>query len=104
MKKLIIFSVIVVIGIIIGLTQITFFVTQPIGLVPTGKTLVILKLNKTKFIDSADAMCQREMGGVSLLCRMSMLSLITQNSKILLRLPYSETLYKISTDGREYSK
>jgi hypothetical protein len=32
---------------------------QPIGAAPEGGTLLILRLNNGKFIDSADAMCGR---------------------------------------------
>lgn len=85
-------------------TQLTIFVIQPIGAIPEGKTLVILRLNKTEFIDSADAMCEREMGGVSLLCRMGMMAGVVNNSKVLLRLPYSQALYDISTDGKSYDR
>ena len=90
--------------IIVLCTQITFFVVQPIGAVPEGKTLVILRMNKTKFIDSADAMCAREMNGVSLLCRGMMMAAVVNKGTILLRLPYSQFLYNISTDGKEYDR
>lgn len=85
-------------------TQLTIFVIQPIGAIPEGKTLVILRLNKTEFIDSADAMCEREMGGVSLLCRMGMMAGVANNSTILLRLPYNQTLYDISIGGEHYDR
>lgn len=102
-KKVIIFiSIFILFSIIFS--QITLFAIQPIGAIPEGKTLVILRLNKTNFIDSADAMCVRELGGVSLLCRMGMLSAVSEKSIILLRLPYIEMLYKISTNGKEFSK
>ena len=104
MKKYYILLIALFIAVAIGLTQITIFVVQPIGAVPDGKTLVIWKLNKMNFIDRADGMCEREMGGVSLFCRGAMLSTVTTYSKILLRLPYSETLYSISTNGSKYSK
>ena len=71
-------------------------------MVPEGRTLLILRMNKTNFIDSADAMCEREMGGVSLLCRGAMMGAIASKSSILLKLPYSKTLYDISTGGKEY--
>ncbi len=47
---------------VLGYTQLTIFVIQPIGAVPEGKTLVILRMNKTEFIDSTDAICFRKMG------------------------------------------
>lgn len=85
-------------------TQVTLFVVQPIGALPEGKTLVITRLNKTKFIDSADAMCDRAQGGVSLLCRGMMMGAVADKATILLRLPYSSWLYKISTDGKSYDR
>lgn len=83
-------------------TQVTIFVVQPIGAVPEGRTLVISRLNKTKFIDSADAMCERIQGSVNLLCRGLVLGQVANNATIYLRLPYSRTLYLISTGGKEY--
>ena len=85
-------------------TQVTLFVVQPIGAVPEGKTLVIMRMNKTKFIDSADAMCEREAGQVSLLCRGLMLGTIKKKADILVQLPYSEWLYLHSTDGKHYRR
>jgi len=102
-KKLIILISTVIISIVI-FSQITLFVIQPIGAIPEGRTLVILKLNKTKFIDSADAMCVRETGGLNLLCRGVMIAAVTNKSTILMKLPYSEFLYNLSTDGHQYSK
>jgi len=97
-------SSIVIVAITLVLTQITIFCIQPIGMVPEGKTLIILRLNRGQLIDSADAMCDREMGGVSLLCRMVALGAVASKSKILLRLPYSEFLYRISVDGKNVEK
>lgn len=84
-------------------TQLTIFVVSPIGAVPDGRTIVMLRLNKSEFIDSPDAMCVRLMGGVSLMCRGMTIAAVAQNSTILARLPYSETLYRISTNGDTYS-
>jgi hypothetical protein len=83
-------------------TQFTIFVVQPIGAVPEGRTLIISKLNGTKFIDSADAMCVRMQGGVSLFCRGMTMAAVAKSAKIYSRLPYSETLYLISTGGKTY--
>ena len=74
------------------------------GAIPKGQTLIISKLNKTKFIDSADAMCDRIQGGVSLLCRGIVLGQVAKNAKIYFRLPYFEALYNLSTGGKRYSK
>ncbi len=102
-KKLIILTSTIII-LIVAYSQITLFVVQPIAAVPTGKTLVILRLNKTNFIDSADAMCVRETGSLNLLCRGMMMSAVINKSKILMKLPYSKFLYEISTGGKEYTK
>jgi hypothetical protein len=85
-------------------TQFTLFVVQPIGAIPEGRTLLILRTGKLNFIDSGDGLCEREMGGVSLLCRMATLAQVAQNSNVIVRLPYSETLYLISTGGKTYDR
>lgn len=85
-------------------TQLTLFVVQPIGALPEGKTIVMLRRNQTQFIDSADAMCERAQAGVSLLCRMMASSAALEQSTILLRLPYSAALYSISTGGKTYDR
>lgn len=85
-------------------TQLTLFVVPPIGALPEGKTVVIWRLSKTNFIDSPDAMCERSQAGVSLLCRGMMLSGVVNKSNIIMRLPYSETLYLASTNGKQYTR
>ena len=102
MNKKLIAIISAVILIIVFCTQITIFVVQPIGALPEGKTLVMLRMNKTKFIDSADAICEREMNGVSLLCRGMMMAAVINKGTIILRLPYSSFLYSLSTNGKEY--
>lgn len=103
MKKLIglVAAAIIAIGIY---TQITIFVVPPIGAVPEGRTVIMLRLNKTNFIDSADAMCERIQGGVSLMCRALTMAAVVNNTKILARLPYSRSLYLISTGGKTYDR
>ena len=104
-RKGITLSLIVVAGLlVVAYTQLTLFVVPPIGAVPEGKTVVILRLNKTNFIDSPDALCERIQGGVSLLCRGVIMGRVLEKSKIIMRLPYSESLYLISTDGKTYSR
>jgi hypothetical protein len=98
---LIVAVIFIVLGVIAS-TQLTIFVVQPIGAVPEGRTLIISRLNVTKFVDSADAMCERMQGGVSLLCRGVTMGTVAEKAKIFLRLPYSETLYLISTGGKRY--
>jgi hypothetical protein len=90
---------------IIIYTQITLFVIPPIGALPEGRTIVITRLNKTEFIDSPDAMCERIQGRVSLLCRgVVMGAVVDKATTILARLPYSSWLYSISTGGKSYER
>lgn len=103
MKKLVIAGAVALISIVIY-TQLTIFVVPPIGAVPEGRTVIMLRLNKTNFIDSADAICERIQGGVNLLCRGMTMAGVVNNTKILARLPYSEWLYLISTGGKRYDR
>jgi hypothetical protein len=103
-KRKIILLVVLAAFMVVVYTQLTLFVIQPIGAVPDGRTLVIWRMGKLKFIDSADGFCARESDGVSLLCRMAVLGAVAQNSTVIARLPYSETLYLISTDGKTYER
>ena len=103
MKKLLVAGAVAVLAIAIY-TPITIFVVPPIGAVPEGRTVVMLQLNKTKFIDSPDAMCERIQGGVSLLCRGMIMAAVVEKTKIIARLPYSEWLYLISTSGKRYDR
>ncbi|MBO4311705.1 MAG: hypothetical protein J5828_01750, partial [Desulfovibrionaceae bacterium] len=69
----------------------TLFVIQPIGALPEGRTVLIERGPDMPFIDSADAMCKRRAGYVSLLCR-GMALKDAAGRKIYARFPYSEWL------------
>jgi hypothetical protein len=97
-------AVVVIILLVIVYTQITFFAVQPIGAIPDGVTLVMLRGQNTKFFDSADAMCMRFNDGVSLLCRVSALNAVAENATILMRLPYIDSIYYISTGGTRFER
>lgn len=96
--------VVLAVAVVAAYTQLTIFVIQPIGAVPDGRTLVILRLNTMNFVDSADGVCIRRMNGVNLFCRMGVLAAVANNATVLLRLPYSESLYLWSTDGRSFAR
>lgn len=102
--KTVIVLVILAVAFLVTYTQVTLFVIPPIGVLPEGRTVVITRLNKTEFIDSPDAMCERIQGGVSLLCRGMMMSAVVNKATILARLPYSSLLYRFSTGGRSYDR
>lgn len=100
--KTVVTLVVVAVTFIIIYRQITLFVIPPVGALPEGRTVVITRLNKTEFIDSPDAMCERIQGGVSLLCRGMVMGTVMNKATILARLPYSSWLYSISTGGKSY--
>ena len=102
--KTIVTLVILSVTFIVIYTQITLFVIPPIGALPEGRTVVITRLNKTEFIDSPDAMCERIQGGVSLRCRGMLMGAVVDKATILARLPYSSWLYSISTGGKSYDR
>lgn len=84
-----------------------FFVIQPIGAIPDGATVVYFRYDTNMpFISSADGMLDQTGVGVSLLGRGIALGAITkeiEDTKIC-SLPYSKTLYLISTGGKEYDR
>lgn len=83
-------------------SRFTIFVIGPVGAISEGKTLIISRFLNGNFIDSADAMCERLEGKVDSLCRMAVFKMVTRDVKIYARLPYSKTLYLISTNGKKY--
>ena len=95
--------VLMVLLVLVVYNTICVFVVQPLGAVPNGVTVVMLRTGTLKFVDSADAMCMRIDGGVSILCRLSSFSAVTKGT-ILFRLPYSEYLYLLSTNGAKFEK
>lgn len=104
MKKAIIAMSASLVIILIASQFVSIFVIQPIGALPEGRTVIITRLTKLHFIDSADAFCERETGGVSLLCRGMVAARVANQSTIIARLPYSSTLYGISTGGKFYDR
>jgi len=87
-------AVISVLGLWLG--GIRIIVIQPIGAIPKGVTAIVAGIRGPNFIDSPDAICDRTMGGVSLLCRGMVAARIVDQGYIVARLPYSETLFRLS--------
>lgn len=115
--SLIVFAVALIVFSIIASQYMTIFVIQPIGAVPEGKTLLlwgnkhVFTVWKTggrglfpfhedrgkttfRFIDNADAVCQRDVEP-TLLCRSAVLGALSDNMTIVGRLSYSETLFRM---------
>jgi hypothetical protein len=85
-------------------TQFTLFVVQPIGAIPEGRTVLVFRGKGMKFVDSADGICLRVQDSVNLICRMMTMAAVVEKNKILVRMPYSKTLYLISTGGQEFDR
>lgn len=99
-----------VIAFVIGLLfyfSFGFFVIQPIGAVPDGATVLYFRLGlNVTFISSADGILLDNEQDVSLLGRMIVLGKfgeIVKERKIV-SLPYSRTMYLVSTGGKEFEK
>ncbi|BBK30280.1 hypothetical protein EDC65_2274 [Stella humosa] len=85
-------------------TQWTFVSIQPIGALPEGATLVVWRRGKMQLFDGPDALCQRKMGGVSLLCRGMALAAFVGPDKPIARLPYIDFVYSLSTGGARFER
>lgn len=103
-RFLLILGVAFAIAVGIFVTTNDIFVVQPIGAVPDGVTLIVSKTANIRFVDSADAFCDRELGGVSLLCRGMALGTVLDVVDIRARLPYMDWLYLLSTGGKRFTQ
>ncbi len=84
-----------------------FFVIQPIGALPEGATILFNRYDTNfPFICSADGLLLESQGKVSLLGRAVFLGGISKilKEKEIIRFPYIETLYLISTNGKKFDK
>ena len=86
----------VIMASVVWIGGIRVIVIQPIGALPKGVTAIVAGIENVNFLDSPDAICNRHEGGVSLWCRGREAGEIAQKGKILLRLPYSEILFKMT--------
>jgi hypothetical protein len=101
MGKRSVISVVALAAVCIGVyTQMTIFVVPPMAATTDGMILVFPRLSKTEFLDSPDGICQREAGMVNGLCRRVTLGVVASKARIVARLPYSETLYRMSAPAR----
>jgi hypothetical protein len=80
-----------------------FYSIQPIGALPDGKTVIVWRESREPFFNSADALCLERTGGVSLLCR-GMAMAQGPVDRIILRLPYQEWAYSLSTSGKDFDR
>lgn len=84
-----------------------FFIIQPIGAVPEGATIFYFRIGlNTPFITSADGFILDNDQSVSILSRAIVLGTLSEKirPRKIMTLPYSHSLYKISTGGVEFEK
>jgi hypothetical protein len=83
------------------------FVMQPIGALPEGATVWYWRFGTSlPFISSADGLLLEKQGSVSLLGRAVALGVLAEPvaGRKIVALPYSRTLYLITTGGREFER
>lgn len=79
------------------------YTIQPIGALPEGGTAIVWRESDEPFFNSPDGTCLRRIGGVSLMCR-GMAMADAPIDRIVMRLPYQEWAYSLSTDGQEFDR
>lgn len=100
-KRTSIFFVIGILGSVLFYAFFGFYTIQPIGAIPDGITLLVMRKQSEPFFNSPDATALRVSGGVSILTRLAALSSLPSD-RIILRLPYFESAYLASTSGHTY--
>ena len=84
-----------------------FFVIQPIGAIPEGVTIMYFRYGlNVSFISSPDGIILDNDQDVSLLARMIVMGKFGEVviDRKIMRFPYSETMYLISTGGKQFEK
>ena len=107
MKKLAVIGIVLLI-LFIGLYAVTgFFVIQPIGSIPEGRTIWFFRTGlNIPFISSADGLLLKSEAGVSLFGRAMMIASVYSiiKDRTIAKLPYIRMLYLMSTHGVEFEK
>ena len=80
-----------------------FYSIEPIGAVPEGTTWVVWREADEPFFESADALCLRKLGSVSLMARGIALGKAPKD-RIIFKLPYWRFAYLRSTNGQEFDR
>lgn len=82
------------------------FTVQPIGAIPDGITVIYHSRGpQMPFFASPDGLCLEIQGYVSLLCRMATFSAVEEiTDRIIVRLPYIDFAYLLSTDGQRFDQ
>lgn len=80
-------------------TQFTILVINPLeGFSDNPKTMLITRMENTRFLDTPEAICRRTDGGLSATCSKAISSRINNGGKVYANFPYADWLYKISSN------
>lgn len=85
----------------IGSTQVTFMVMKPIKAIPEGATMLIVKEERMKFIDTPEAVCKREKAFSYTICSLNVMAHVKSESTVIAQLPYLAFLREIANNGKE---
>lgn len=102
MKRLVIVAAIIIVLLIV-LSRCGFYTVQPIGALPEGVTAIVWRASNEPFFNSPDGLCLRTQGSVSLLCRGLALEYAPLD-RIIVRLPYVDWAYLVSTAGKRFER
>ena len=82
------------------------FTIQPIGALPDGITVIYHSRNpQMPFFSSPDGLCLDIQGSVSLICRMASIGAAEEIiDRVIIRLPYIEMAYLLSTGGATFDR
>lgn len=95
--------VLIAVVLLIVASRMGFYTVQPIGALPEGVTLIVWRTSGESFFNSPDAVCLKLQEGVSLLCR-GLAMAQAPIDRIILRLPYMDWAYLISTGGQAFGR
>lgn len=96
-------AVIIIALSLIVVSQMGLYTIQPIGALPEGVTLIMWRASGEPFFNSPDAVCLKLQQGVSLLCRGLAMGQAPID-RIILRLPYMDWAYLMSTGGQSFDR
>ena len=94
---------VVVAVLVLVISQLGVYTIQPIGALPEGVTAIVRRAPGEPFFSSPDSMCLKVQGYVSLLCRAAALAEAPVD-RIVVRLPYMEWAYLMSTGGKTFEQ
>ncbi|HMT20139.1 MAG TPA: hypothetical protein PKE20_02650 [Promineifilum sp.] len=82
------------------------FTVQPIGAIPGGVTIIYHSRGpQMPLFSSPDGICLEIQGSVTLFCRMAAFAAVEEiTDRIIVRLPYIEMAYLISTGGSSFEQ